>query len=1325
MSSSDLQAFLRERATAWDDTLDVTPGSPYDAQVIQPILRRLGTDPFAVDLGVFIQERINQEFPELATKEGDALTDLLLKTAIVLFDPIVRENFRVKQNLSFKDPTTLTLEESEALGANLFAERNTGDRSRVQGRIYFAQPQQVSISPANFVTSRSGLHFLPTENQSISVNEMLFNLEDNLYYFDINLIAEKAGDEYNISAGELVSIANIASATKVTNKLRARFGVPEETAVEFVDRVKQDLTERSLVTERGITAKIAASFPDVTRLAVTGFNDPEMQRDVLRGGGLGPIRAGGIALNALADGENGLLTRRLQIDTSTDLGVNFTSLIGPTGQAAVGFTITIHEGFPVGDLPVVRDLKVRTVVSADTLDLEEQVLDYLATDCTWTLRKSELTLSGIPGGIIFPDSPAGTISVPSDEVHIGGTTDIYLRGTDFDGAALVIDDLVDDEPELQGIALQPVDSLGSCELQDLTLGTNYSVGDSTYEQLERSVGLTVQIRDVPIAGSYRILSILQGVGQHPIVQLTPAPLFIVGAFRWRLFDTIDVDLADPRETKVEGSDMVSVQGVDVLDTIGGTDFDTYGVGTGDIVRIHTGALVIGDYTVKQVLTPLYTRIQVDRPLAATLSNLSYSIFRPNKEGGIELPLVRVSSIDLLDTSSQPVGSKVPYARPVDIRSRSFANAAHGIKAEVYDATLGLVSAFFAGGTIGTDVNGLTLVFVYGPSGGSTFTVMFTGATTTIASVISQINTQYGGRIAVQLSGSIAGTIGFGILPIAENTKITSGTATTALFAGRGHSPYTSRDIRSVTENTAGGWDVLRPHLDAVFDVAQVVDGLQIGFYDGISTSGSFTDTALVVAHDFSPEIQRHVQVGSRSLGSARCYFLEPTSIEFGLGSSFTFVGDDGSIVKFVPDPTLAYQRVPALPSGVKPKDGVSTGSDHFFTTSSVDFIQKGIMAGDLLVIDYVPLAGSALADPVVGLALTTIRISVNNGVDKIIVFVHDSNAIPTTDVTRAGVAEQINRVVGQNICKINAANALEFEADASIVVRGSGTANTLLGFSLSDTNNNSPAAGRYTISSVSAAMQLNLGLSVTLSAATRQQFKVFRSGIQRICSTQMSSQVAETGLYYFDVELLSQGTGDQYNIDAGKQLTSVGYASDGYWLTTEDSNLSFSVAERPHIHFSRSLLEVGTTDDPDNATQLSGQNIQLNYDRSSIVNTIQNFTLSETERVINESPLSRHLTPYFTRLDLTYVGGSREAEVLPVVEKFIRGLFPKDFLEVSDLEKILSNKGATSITNPVNLIAVIHNPDRSITSERSQDKINTGRLAAFIPDVIRLTRNIA
>ena len=100
------------------------------------MLRRIGTDPFTVDASSFIVERLTQEFPDLAASDGDAVSDLLTKPALLLWDPIIREIQRVKNMLSFRDPATLTLDEVESLGANIFSDRDRGNTARGVTRLF-------------------------------------------------------------------------------------------------------------------------------------------------------------------------------------------------------------------------------------------------------------------------------------------------------------------------------------------------------------------------------------------------------------------------------------------------------------------------------------------------------------------------------------------------------------------------------------------------------------------------------------------------------------------------------------------------------------------------------------------------------------------------------------------------------------------------------------------------------------------------------------------------------------------------------------------------------------------------------------------------------------------------------------------------------------------------------------------------------------------------------------------------------------------------------------------------------------------------------------
>jgi len=210
---------------------------------------------------------------------------------------------------------------------------------------------------------------------------MLINTTtDGLFFFDVNVVAENPGVEYNIEPNSLASVANVPAAVRVTNVRRFANGEDAETAQEFVDRAKGELTEKSLVTLRGISARITNNFPEVRRLNVVGFNDPEMGRDIITGGGLGPILAQGTGGVSISDNSGASFTRRFY-----SLGAGFISLIGPTTIAPVGYVLSVAAKFSGGTTTEMRDLDVRAVSDTDIIDLEDQILNYGQTSLTWAL----------------------------------------------------------------------------------------------------------------------------------------------------------------------------------------------------------------------------------------------------------------------------------------------------------------------------------------------------------------------------------------------------------------------------------------------------------------------------------------------------------------------------------------------------------------------------------------------------------------------------------------------------------------------------------------------------------------------------------------------------------------------------------------------------------------------------------------------------------------------------------------------------------------------------------------------------------------------------
>jgi hypothetical protein len=91
-------------------------------------------------------------------------------------------------------------------------------------------------------------------------------------------------------------------------------------------------------------------------------------------------------------------------------------------------------------------------------------------------------------------------------------------------------------------------------------------------------------------------------------------------------------------------------------------------------------------------------------------------------------------------------------------------------------------------------------------------------------------------------------------------------------------------------------------------------------------------------------------------------------------------------------------------------------------------------------------------------------------------------------------------------------------------------------------------------------------------------------------------------------------------------------------------------------------------------------------------------------------------------MSISYTGGSLPSVVTPDIENHINGLYPEDYLQTDDIVKILKDRGASYIQSPVDVMAVVHRRDRSVYLDWSRDRINVGRLAAFIPTNISLTR---
>lgn len=1378
MALRDFESFLRERVLMWDPNVDTSSGSPFDVRVVQPLLSRIGKDPFTTNLPLFIRERLAQEFPNMG---GDVLTDLLVKSSEVLLDPIVRETNRIALSQSIKDPALLTMAEAEALGANYFSSMKKGDKAKVIVRVWFASPRSMTVNPSDYAATNGGLLFMPTSVQSIKTEEMQLNRDGSEYYFNINTEAELAGDQYNVEPGSIISISNVSGYTRVTNLLRASAGTPADSTESYIGRLPQELSEKSLNTMRGTVSLLVNNFSDITRVAVVGMNDPEMHRDILRGGGMGEILQTGVRAAGFPDGESRITTRCIRC---TDVDVDFTASIGPVGVPSTGFGITLINAFDSGS-PKMQDLHVARVIDSNTLELREQVIVSGTLNATWALRRINITLSGIPGGIVFSDGPNGTTEVRDSEVHIGGCSDIFIQGSSFSESTLVLDNVSDDISPLSGTRGYAKEVMGSITpyryfvLADYTYydnnyssESNYKLQDSdpVYQMLQKAAvdGDTLKIMyPASMAGTYRIVTVIQDpndtvidAARHPVVVVDKDFVsFEPIVATWKVQDIIDVDLLEPKETRWSAHDGRSYVGLNYLDTSSGTDFDVLGVGAGDILRLHNGSDK-GDYTVQSIGGAGNQRVYVTVPIKHSGSSIAFTVFRANKLGGVVLPVLRPKSIKILDSSQQPTGTVVPYGPAIYAQSLGFANNAHGVKLALDDVCLGIVGcalplnidgvpeapAAIVGKmfTLAWDIQWVPGIQI------SRRSITIIVHHTLLSDIVIGINNDLA---AAGVSGSAAYTVGgnrLGIAPIGPNTSVTdffAGSAWSYLFGSntvRWASPITSKDIRSDYVSTKAdasklGWNAT--DIDRLYDGIDIVSGGQVGYHNTCALAERYryypyaevTQASLLVDTDLYPEADVHVNIGYRSIGVARTYFMDPVTVSFNPSTTFKGVTKDGIDIVYAPDPSNYTTKIPAYPSTTERKDGqfLPSGAGVItFNSQSTNFIEE-VQTGDELVIRREWLTGTAiLANDIVGLAGKILVFTVGSSSDIIVQFTST-----TTSLTQTELVDQLNSAVGYTIAYITTSSLgehLSFKSDEDVVIKhkvGASYANIMLGLAVtSDQTNTSQYQGTFYVELVLDEHNIRLRQSDftkpwwTFSTARCIHFSVVRHSTQRISATEMSKNITPEGLYYCDVQLVSNGVGDMWNILPEVELVPSGYKHFGYDLVARDPNMTFSMNDQPTLRLPPVIYPVGTNDSPLSALRVANQNVQLTYETSALVSAVQDFCLSELERVVNMSPLVRHLIPYFVRMAVTYTGGAKESLIKPALEKYIKSLFPDDSLTVDVIMNIIKSRGASDIVSPLSLYALVYNFDRSVWAELSKDRLNTGRLAAFVPDFIKLTR---
>jgi hypothetical protein len=984
----DLRSFLENRLQEFDPSIDLSTNSPAQVQIIDPTIARFGEDPFSTDIRSFVIARISQEFPELAATQGAELEDMLVSPMQLLLEPLKRAVETTRINQSVENADLMSDDEADALGANFFQEREEGDRASGPVRLYFNAPTTVRVTSDRQLTSRSGVAFFPTENTFITSAQMVFNRDGSQYFLDITVQAEEAGSEGNVSAGEIISIDDVEGVVRVSNLSDFTNGNPRQDNEDYLGGIPQALTERSLVTTRGISTRVPDTFgAQVRALQVVGAGEDGMDRDILTGTSEGFLHLVG--------------------DCSFYQSWIFVSTVRYKDDG-VDNDVTIQAGdtarliLSLGDDPdrtaneaVIIDIISTGVGTASEkhILILDRTLDTLigATGSGATVaifKEGFLTISGLPGGI------STGITVPDNEVHLGGHMDILVRPSSDALREEVLPNLTDSEPIMA--------------LLDITTSLNNNLVSSSSSFVAAGVqeGDLLVIEDGNAAGSYRVLS----VGSPDLdTQLRVDSLFtsVESGLRARIVRSITVDLVEPKVPKVP---FVPGPVADLQTTVGttlfrlGTNIQSFGAAVGDTIRVLDG-LNAGDYVIQSFDAVLGgTGPVVDRAAAATGFGQRYEVFTISD--GLEFPLVRIRELEVLDSTNQGTGITVPYGDAVDIRPQcDFEGAGKSIR--VLDKQLIIVpdgsSLIPAADTIvtpgaTTDARYSTEVAVadgvirIGTSGISAITeaeinippFAYNGRLDTILALTTREDPEFSGVTGDQhrTSDIAEASVGDSLVildgPNAGNYVIRDLRILDmwAKTAPSGHRKIAVvqvdeqlkvdplgtiidyiADVGATAAVTSEEWADFFEEATQFFSVSGFLEAVIIPKLETTLTSEGFTITTAEVRDLVLQLATSGYDVGSSAEGTLRLFFKEPVSAEF------FFSDDDPTLFQAVSNTALRYRLSPDLPpSQIFPEAEEATSPTEWnrnmvlhdgsltdaYLDSGSSFALRGIRSGDLI-----------------------------------------------------------------------------------------------------------------------------------------------------------------------------------------------------------------------------------------------------------------------------------------------------------------------------------------------------------------------------------------
>lgn len=1356
--------FVKHQLLELFPDVDLSPGSPVDRDLIQPLRSRLGDELLGVSAGEIIRARLATEYPEMS---GIQTEDLLVKPADLILEPLRQIIGRLNVQTSTNDLLNLTDDELDAVVGTLFIYRTIGTYAEYRMRLYVNNPRPIVLGPDNICRTASGLSFYPKQVYTYHVPDIMSNREGNLYYVEFNATAAGRGARYNVALGDISTITGVTDAVRVKNTRKITDGQDTETNDELLARVSTMLGERALVTDSGIVAKIdSLSNGSLRRISVVGHRDPDMLRDVLsasitvRDNLFGEPYAGGTTGNCPNWVSSNGLT---YVGYSDTLNASYS---GAFEDTVIGDEISVMNSS--GDF---GHGTVQTVVS-DT-QVVVTGLDEILTGIGHTV---EIEVGTDAAEMLISDTFQDAAGTPLETLTQGGDTLLavfhypgkYISGTDAD-TIFVGSQRISILQACDSAATRAKPNGANIVEINTTIDPNVQAGD--FITLQRGVGEHSMHRITAVYFSAQQLYLEPNVGWSSASYDTKWTIHRNGADQWDPLTGLNKEYFDWTGAAWGWDDAYVIIDVEnPLPAGSPVSWTAHRNSTDSIVA----TLTLNDMPGGILLTDNLEYV----PGEVHVGGCADAYVVDDGRTGYSITMNGITGIDMIidgsnmgctidsDAWSSPVNFLAAGVRAGDVLVIPDTYGSIAGSYIIRHATTGFVYTTETAPATQTGIDFQIVRTITTPldrprdlvdSGGDLVLSVFTEVVTFGHNVTAQ-GVQPGNVLRVTVGD--AEPFEFTIVSIepgglqATVNSLPPVNAVNAYFevwntyAGEG---AVTRPIIEVTDVTIGDYTVpyARPVLCLLVSLSRynqkaptevkrtpyvrisqgstdmyflhnhpyfydVEEGdyilvnsiqFQVESIDEVEYRVTVTEEA-ALSIDYRPAI-----ISSPQTGTMRMYFKDPTEGWVDPDTVFTLRSDSDYTMH--PDDRayrLIYQGIDGATDTIRP---------GMFDTNDDTFPLYRAENGDYLVIESKAIRSGAIPGGEAAVSGKYLRFTVDGEV-KNIVFAGTDPIQLSTYTDFGGIVQQINAAnigVTATEDEVGGNRYLVLSSSLQVTLTGNVSAAIDLQFTASSYTNVSLFSGTYLIDYIDPTIANLITLSdedgVIPEWATIESglsYKVYRRHAKEIDLETMRETNTELGLYYTDVPVSADFLGTSGPVSVYDEFDCDGETTFGYWFTTGKESVVGSIYEEVNLHVTATFPDIEGPGGLIEQLPAAGESLVVKYKGSSTLVSTQYSMLGKSNRNVVASMMLMHKFPAYVRFFFEYTGGSAVSIIRSDLTKLLNTSSFIGRVTAYEVGRMLVQRHAIDGVEPVTMMKLSFDRSRKWYASLSQDRLVFGSL---------------